>query len=348
MKIGLYALWAFLSLQVLAHDANGLKSAVAGDKLIKKVRNFIHTSQKERLKEEVWRSVADPFEKPMKHSLEDFEKSYSLDLYIKKYRASAYSFESEKAQGNYLSFSYNEMWGIADIDYGFCHGYTYVSYTLRFLLHFDPEFRYTEKSYYQNEDGTPKLETYLFLLEQSLTNLKPIVVPGFKNLKEMSKHPVIMRFLQIQVLDFWAKANFSYKGGVVPYQIAKGIKEIVQIPELDAAEGYLKRGILPIFYHIVDLDDLHVMTLLSLDRFAPEGAIFYGLNTVSKFQEMRSVTKGRDDPACKGKKCDTFYLAPYFDKYMGSMLMNTAAFYGKNDAILRDLADDSLLNYSQF
>ena len=323
MKNSLFLALLVTSSLSFAQDINGLKVSVEGDRLTQMVNNFEITSQKEELRDRVLENILltpfkDDFLSPLKIPLKDSEK---LIPFVKSRMQNVYNY---KDSNNYLSFGYGQIGEVASQEYGFCHGYTFVAYTLRFLLHFDPDYQFTNKSFYVQPNGEIKGETYLRLIESSFKNLRPVVIPGFRNLKEFSANPLVKKFLKIQVLKFWANANISYQRGVIPYFAALDVPMIDSAKHFEKAQSYLNKGILPIFYDIKGTEYLHVPVLLSL-KINGDQTSYTALNPQGYYDQFVAHFLASER---------TFYIAPYFDKYIGTIITNLAYFYYKNKTFI--------------
>ena len=130
---------------------------------------------------------------------------------------------------NFLSFSYGDLNGIPN-SYGYCHGYTYISSVLRHLLHFDPHYHYSKKLKGNYEE---RLLTILKLIETSVYELKPVIIPGYSGLQELSSQPYVEKFLQVMVAKFWAKKNSElYESGHIFLTTKKYIDSNLDVKEM--------------------------------------------------------------------------------------------------------------------
>jgi hypothetical protein len=104
--------------------------------------------------------------------------------------------------------------------YGFCLGVTTELRKMNLLAFYDPEN--TSKAQVPKiEDQEAWLNFYKELIDKIMTN-RPVIIPGFANLQELSGTPGIKEYMVRHVLNQWAMKNASLYSGFD--QMLMGVK----------------------------------------------------------------------------------------------------------------------------
>ncbi|MCM0606856.1 MAG: hypothetical protein KA715_12270 [Xanthomonadaceae bacterium] len=140
-------------------------------------------------------------------------------------------------QRNFLSFDYQEMDDIYIDEVGFCSGYTYVTWLMRYLVFYDPA----------GELLTPK-ET-IKRLNQALYQLKPVTISGVGSLLELSSQPEIELYLKRQVARTWKEQSITTPG-LGMYLDQYRSKSVDWKSVNSKIKFYIENGIQPIFYAV--------------------------------------------------------------------------------------------------
>lgn len=166
---------------------------------------------------------------------------------------------------NFLSFDYKSLDDVFIDEVGFCSGYTYVTWLLRYLVFFDP--------------AGPLLtpEEMKKLLNQSLYELKPVTISGVGSLLELSEIPEIERYLKLEIGRTWKEQSIT-TGGLSMYLDQYRGKSVDWKQVNTKVKFYSENGIQPIFYAVTrepwkklgkpgDVRMVHVMPVVGSKAF---------------------------------------------------------------------------------
>lgn len=99
-----------------------------------------------------------------------------------------------------------EYHGISDRKYGYCWGFSTLARRLTMLAFFDPGAKPPVPAYAAN--GLKKNEAWFRYYEKKLDQIllrgKPEVIPGFRNIRELTVVPEIEFYLKLRAMDLWA------------------------------------------------------------------------------------------------------------------------------------------------
>ncbi len=104
--------------------------------------------------------------------------------------------------------------------YGFCLGVTTELRKMNLLAFYDPENKYLAEVP-SKEDSEAWLAFYKDLIDQVMIN-RPVIIPGFANLQELSGTPGLKEYMVRHVLNQWAMKNASIYSGF--FQMLLGVK----------------------------------------------------------------------------------------------------------------------------
>ncbi|MCM0606854.1 MAG: hypothetical protein KA715_12260 [Xanthomonadaceae bacterium] len=134
---------------------------------------------------------------------------------------------------NFLSFGYNDMTDVYIRRYGFCSGYTYVTWVLRYLVTYDPA------------GAAQSTETMTKLLDQAIFELKPVKFTGVAGLKSLSSLPEVNRYLKLAIGRAWKEQSVGIDGLKVYMGKFQG-KKTDWNSLTENTKNYLNQGIYPI------------------------------------------------------------------------------------------------------
>lgn len=134
------------------------------------------------------------------------------------------------------------MEGIAEVDFGFCLGFTYMLRKFNILATFRPELPRLARA----EDYFPRIDA---IAEDS-----PDVIPGYPDLHTFAADPRIARYLKLHIADEWAKRNVSRSGLRVYAEGFGALKPRETDRLLSDIRRVLDLGVNPIIYFALDPD----------------------------------------------------------------------------------------------
>lgn len=124
--------------------------------------------------------------------------------------------------------------------YGFCLGVTTELRKMNLLAFYDPENKYgadvPDKKTHFNE----WLAYYKKLIDDVMVN-KPVIIPHFSNLHELSGTPGIKEYMVLHVMNQWASKNASLYSGL--YEMLLGVKRSYSKREANKLYHDLKKRI---------------------------------------------------------------------------------------------------------
>ena len=166
---------------------------------------------------------------------------------------------------NFLSFSYKDLKDVYDDKVGFCSGYTYVTWMMRYLLTIE-------------EDG--KLMTppeMIAELHKVLYEFRTGRITGISGMEELSLIPEVRLYLKKEIGRTWQESSITTEGaGMYIDQFTN--KPVKWDALLSKVNDYWKNGIYPILYAVnreswskfgqpSEVRMIHVMPAMSYQKF---------------------------------------------------------------------------------
>ncbi|MBL7714061.1 MAG: hypothetical protein JNL01_01250 [Bdellovibrionales bacterium] len=163
---------------------------------------------------------------------------------------------------------------ICDLTLGVCQGMTNLDRRLNMLVYYDPENTLAQKV----PTEPKKLFRFYEDLIQKTREGKPVVVPGFNNLMEMSQHPVMGRVLREAVVKTWASENATLPGILTVLTSIRGSFSAKEAKDLhDDLKQRVARHYNPIIYLSKSLSSarrkwIHILPVHAVSDKAEDGS----------------------------------------------------------------------------
>lgn len=159
---------------------------------------------------------------------------------------------------------------VYDKDMGVCRGYASLRRKMRLLAIFDAENRNGEMI----PDRELNPEQYKKFYKNKFRNIRfyqPTIIPGFKNLKEISQDPMLGKILKWQILHEWRRKNFAKGTGT--YRLIRAVFKKTKYQELletrDRLEYFLSNKVNPIVWltqkHSSSINSVEVVDVTKLE-----------------------------------------------------------------------------------
>lgn len=95
-------------------------------------------------------------------------------------------------------------------EYGFCSGFATLQRNFNLLMHFDP--KNVHGQVVPSKKDTKAYYDFYFKLIKEAYNLKPVIIPGKKDLNQLMSDKVIQDYTKDLIVKMWAKNNASIQG----------------------------------------------------------------------------------------------------------------------------------------
>ena len=182
---------------------------------------------------------------------------------------------------NVLPFvnSASDFEDVLQVEFGVCAGFTVTQRRLVMLMHFDLENK--EREFVPNKENDPEgWKKWMRSKIDQVMQLKMVIVPGFKNLREFASVPEVTRYLKETIVRQWELTNVNVLQGVL--QGAVGVRKAMTKDELlkvqEKLSERLKFNYNPVVYLTKQNDNLfstdqwiHVLQVLSITPKAVDG-----------------------------------------------------------------------------
>lgn len=166
---------------------------------------------------------------------------------------------------NFLSFSYDELDDVFENEFGFCSGYTYVTWLLRYLVFFD--------RHAPLDSAAQMIEK----LDLALNQLKPVTINGVANLWDLSQLDPVNRYLKVQIGWKWRDQSITTEGARI-YLDQYRNKPVKWTSLNSRVKFYLDHGIYPIAYAVTrepwknfgkmdEIRMIHVMPIIEQKKY---------------------------------------------------------------------------------
>jgi hypothetical protein len=167
--------------------------------------------------------------------------------------------------------------GIVEREFGVCSGFATLQRNFNLLMHFDPSNGHGAKV--PRRSDRQAYYDYYFRLIDRVVRLRPVIIPGFKNLAHFMRDPEIQRYTKQRIVDAWAKNNATLQG------IEQLINHRKQLPQSRWARLHqelsarLNAGYNPLIYASFPATEsspknIHVIQVMGIGELDPKTSAF--------------------------------------------------------------------------
>jgi hypothetical protein len=201
---------------------------------------------------------------------------------------------------------------VIGLDYGVCLGVTTLNWLSTFLMVFDPSAEVFKNSVFLSpydldwiqsklkdprinaEDSKVVQEFYLGLINQVVKYQSPTLIPFFKNVYEMSKHPLLTRLLKVKAVELWFNLNVSFETIISVYNQNDPTKASLNLSEALSLEKnikrYLEMNVSPIVYFaLAEKEWIHVTRVESIKRSDDGTKLFITIIDPNRYERKNNV-----------------------------------------------------------